>query len=287
MGFSRGWALRQGARRKEFAKGPTAASLARPAQPPFAHTRIFNQRKVYMSVARPLTCIVVDDNEMNRLTLEHLIELTEGLVLVASLGDAVGALDFLRRHPPVDFLLLDIEMPHLSGLELARILPPPQPEIILVTSHRDFVVEAFALHAADYLVKPVEPARFQQAAAAPPARAPAAAAELPAPDDHDQHLFVKVNNKLVRLDFGDVLFIEALSTYSVLVTATQRHIVYATLKAVGERLPFGHFQRVHRSYIVNTQRIDSVEDHLLHLGPYEVPVGKSYQDAFYRSLRNL
>ncbi|TPG72236.1 LytR/AlgR family response regulator transcription factor [Hymenobacter nivis] len=243
-----------------------------------------------MPPAPPLTCVVVDDNEMNRLTLEHLIELTDGLVLVASLGDAMGALDFLRRHPPVDLLLLDIEMPHLSGLELARILPTPQPEIILVTSHRDFAVEAFALHAADYLVKPVEPARFQQAvrrAAARRAAPPAATAELPAPDDQDQHLFVKVNNKLVRLDFGDVLFIEALSTYSVLVTATQRYIVYATLKALAERLPFGHFQRVHRSYIVNTQRIESVEDHLLHLGPYEVPVGKSYQEAFYRSLRSL
>lgn len=243
-----------------------------------------------MSVAPPLNCIVVGDNEMNRLTLEHLIELTDGLVLVASLGNAVGALDFLRRHPPVDLLLLDIEMPHLSGLELARILPQPQPEIILVTSHRDFAVEAFALHAADYLVKPVEPARFQQAVRRVAARRAAprlAAAELPASDDHDQHLFVKVNNRLVRLDFGNVLFIEALSTYSMLVTATQRHIVYITLKALGERLPFGHFRRVHRSYIVNTQRIDAVEAHLLHLGPYEVPVGKSYQDAFYRSLRNL
>ncbi|OGX91107.1 LytR/AlgR family response regulator transcription factor [Hymenobacter coccineus] len=243
-----------------------------------------------MAATVPLTCVVVDDNEMNRLTLEHLIELTDGLKLVASLGDSVGALDFLRNNPPVDLLLLDIEMPYLSGLELARILPRPQPEIILVTSHRDFAVEAFALNAADYLVKPVEPNRFQQAvrrAAARRTAPPAATAELPPPDDHDQHLFVKVNNKLVRLDFSDVLFIEALSTYSVLVTATQRHIVYATLKALGERLPFGHFQRVHRSYIVNTQRIESVEDHLLHLGPYEVPVGKSYQDAFYRSLRNL
>jgi DNA-binding LytR/AlgR family response regulator len=204
----------------------------------------------------------------------------------------VGALDFLRQHPPVDLLLLDIEMPHLSGLELARILPPPQPEIILVTSHRDFAVEAFALHAADYLVKPVEPARFHKAVQRVATRRAAlalaaTAAELPVFDDRDQHLFVKVNNKLVRLDFGDVLFIEALSTYSVLVTATQRYIVYATLKALSERLPFGHFQRVHRSYIVNTQRIDAVEDHLLQLGPYEVPVGKSYQDAFYRSLRNL
>ena len=70
-------------------------------------------------------------------------------------------------------------------------------------------------------------------------------------------------------------------------TATRRHIICITLRTLGERLPFGHFQRVHRSYIVNTQRIDAVEDHLLHLGPYKVPVGKSYQNAFYRSLRSL
>ena len=134
-----------------------------------------------MSVAPPLSCIVVDDNEMSRLTLEHLIGLTDGLVLVASLGDAVGALDFLCRHPLVDLLLLDIEMPHLSGLELARILPQPQPEIILVTSHRDFAVEAFALQVADYLVKPVEPARFQQAVRRVAARraAPRRAWQLP------------------------------------------------------------------------------------------------------------
>ncbi|MFD1466682.1 LytR/AlgR family response regulator transcription factor [Hymenobacter caeli] len=243
-----------------------------------------------MLPALPLTCAVIDDNEMNRLTLEHLVELTESLTLVASLADGVQALNFLRTHPPVDLLLLDIEMPHLSGLDLVRALPQPAPAIVLVTSHRDFAVEAFALHVADYLVKPVDFARFHQAVARVVARRsppPEATAVLPAPGSPDQHLFVKVNNKLVRLNFGDVLFIEAMSTYSVLVTAAQKHIVYATLKALEERLPFAHFQRVHRSYIVNTQRIEAVEDNTLRLGPYEVPVGKSYQEEFYRSLRNL
>ena len=241
-----------------------------------------------MTAAPPLTCVIIDDNEMNRLTLEHLVELTDSLTLVASLADGTRALTFLRSHPPVDLLLLDIEMPHLSGLDLVRVLPRPAPQVVLVTSHRGFAVEAFALHVADYLVKPVEYGRFQQAigrvaAQRPPA--PAGPGPEQAPGDH--HLFVKVNNKLVRLDFDDVLYIEALSTYSVLVTPTQKHIVYATLKALAERLPFAHFRRVHRSYIVNTQRIEAVEDHQLRLGPYAVPVGKSYQEEFYRSLHNL
>ncbi|RZK89210.1 MAG: LytTR family transcriptional regulator, partial [Hymenobacter sp.] len=88
-------------------------------------------------------------------------------------------------------------------------------------------------------------------------------------------------------NFDNVLYIEALSTYSVLVTPTQKHIVYLTLKNLAERLPFDHFQRVHRSYIVNMQRIEAVEDYMLKLGPYEVPVGKSYQEEFSKNLRSL
>ncbi len=246
-----------------------------------------------MSSPRPLTCVIIDDNEFNRLTLEHLVSMNESLTLLASLSDGIAALRFLESSPPVDLLLLDIEMPELSGLDLVRILPQPTPAIILVTSHRDFAVEAFDLRVVDYLIKPVNFARFHQAITralaqreARPAR-PEATALLPEPGSPDQHLFVKVNNRMVRLNFDDVLFIEALSTYSVLVTATQKHIVYATLKSLEERVPFGHFQRVHRSYIVNTQRIEVIEDNMLRLGPYEVPVGKSYLEAFHRSLRNL
>lgn len=237
----------------------------------------------------PLACVIIDDNEMNRLTLEHFVELTPSLVLSASLADGVQALNFLQARPAVDLLLLDIEMPHLSGLDLVRLLPTPQPEVILVTSHRDFAVEAFSLQVADYLVKPVDYARFHQAVAkmvarrraAPVPAAPATSAGAGA------ELFVKVNNKMIRLNFDDVLYIEAMSTYSIIVTASHKHIVYATLKALEERLPFAHFQRVHRSYIVNTRQIAAIEDNMLQLGSYEVPVGKSYQDAFFRSLPNL
>ena len=238
----------------------------------------------------PLRCVIIDDNEINRLTLEHFVEMTDTLALTASLPDGVQGLNFLRETPTVDILLLDIEMPHLSGLDLVRLLPQPQPEVILVTTHRDFAVEAFALRITDYLVKPVDYARFTQAIdrAKESRRAAVAAAAPPAAElTGSNELFVKVNNRMVRLDFDDVLYIEALSTYSVLVTRTQKHIVYLTLKALTERLPFAHFQRVHRSYIVNTRRIDAIEDNMLQLGQYEVPVGRSYQDEFFQKLRNL
>ncbi len=240
-----------------------------------------------MPTTNRLTCLIVDDNEINRLTLEHLVDLTPELELVGSLPGALETLAFFRGGGQCDLLLLDVEMPTLTGLELAKLLPRPTPAIVLVTTHREFAVAAFELQAVDYLVKPVEFVRFSQAVAKvlaqrpAPAPAPAKVAE-PATD-----LFVKVGTKTIKINFDEVLYIEALSTYSVLVTTTQKHIVYLTLKALSERLPFAHFVRVHRSYIVNVRRIEAIEDNMLKLGPYEVPVGKSYQEEFTRHLRNL
>ncbi len=237
-----------------------------------------------------LTCVIVDDNEINRLTLEHLVDLTPELTLVASLPGGVEALHFFRQGGQCDLLLLDVEMPNLSGLELAKLLPAPAPAIVLVTTHRTFAVAAFELQAVDYLVKPVEFARFSQAIAKVLASRPAArpaAPSTPAKAAVGTELFVKVGTRTIKVDFDDVLYIEALSTYSVLVTPTHKHIVYLTLKSLAERLPFDHFLRVHRSYIVNMQRIEAVEDYMLKLGPYEVPVGKSYQEEFNKNLRSL
>lgn len=235
-----------------------------------------------------LTCLIVDDNEINRLTLEHLVDLTPELELVGSLPGALETLAFFRGGGRCDLLLLDVEMPTLTGLELAKLLPQPAPAIVLVTTHREFAVAAFELQVVDYLVKPVEFVRFSQAVAKVLAQRPAApAAPAPKAAESPADLFVKVGTKTIKINFDDVLYIEALSTYSVLVTTTQKHIVYLTLKALMERLPFAHFVRVHRSYIVNVRRIEAIEDNMLKLGPYEVPVGKSYQEEFTRHLRSL
>lgn len=235
----------------------------------------------------PLTCVIVDDNEMSRLALEHFVALTPGLALAATLPDGLAALHFLQTHPPIDLLLLDIEMPHLTGLELIRVLPPPLPAIVLVTSHHAFAAEAFGLPVADYLLKPVEYARFWQAVQQVRARQPQPRPPLPLPLPDNSNVFAKVNGRLVRINFDDVYYIEALSTYSVLVTATHKHIVHVTLKRLEEQLPFRHFVRVHRSYIVNTHHIDAVDDHQLVVGPYTVPVGKLHKAELMRRLAPL
>ncbi|QKG53956.1 LytR/AlgR family response regulator transcription factor [Hymenobacter sp. BRD67] len=264
-----------------------------------------------MATSTSLACVIIDNNEIDIYILEHLVQLTGSLQLVASFTDAVQALDFLQSHPEVQLVLLDIDMPELTGLELVRMLAAPHPEIVIITSHRDHALDAFELHVADYLIKPVDYARFRksidlivqryhkpaaerQVASGPDPHVASGvmlAFPLPEalldPDGASQDLFVKVNNRLVRLNFNDVLYIEAMSTYSVFVTPKQKYIVHLTLKSIAERLPFVNFRRVHRSYMVNTKLIDSIEDNVLTLAGHEVPLAKSYQEELYHSLRSL
>ena len=234
-----------------------------------------------------LTCAIIDDDEINRLTLEHYIELSPNLKLEASLADGIAGLTFFREGNKVDVLFLDIEMPHLNGLDLLRVLTDP-PEVIITTARQDFAVDAFELQVADYLVKPFEFGRFTQAVQRVQSRQATSVAptpETPASPD----LFVKVNSRMVRINFDEVLYVEALSDYVNIVTPKHKYIVYTTLKALETRLSsLPSFVRVHRSYLLNTQHIESIEDNTANLhGGHFVPIGKSYQDGFYKGLQRI
>lgn len=243
-------------------------------------------------MSKLLTCAIIDDEEINRLTLEHYISLTSSLQLVTSLDDALQGLEYFRAGNRVDVLFLDVQMPQLNGLDLLRILPDP-PIVILTTAHEDFAVDAFDLRVTDYLVKPFDYARFSRAVQrallqheTPVAAAAPAPTAAPAPPDND--LFVKVNSKMVRINFDEVLYIEALSDYVVIVTEKQKYIVYTTMKSLDARLPFEHFVRVHRSYIINLKRIEAIEDGAAVVpGGQHVPIGKSYQEAFFSKLNRI
>lgn len=244
-----------------------------------------------MSNPGALTCLVIDDDTMNRLTLEHYIGLTESLQLVASLSDGAQGLNFFRAGNKVDLLFLDVEMPNLSGLELLRVLPDP-PEVILATSYEHFAVDAFALRVTDYLVKPFDYARFSQAVQRVLERRPTSTIQPATPSapaaPPSSDVFVKVNNRMVRLNFDEVLYIEALSDYVTIVTTKQKHIVYTTLKSFAARLSFDHFVRVHRSYILNMKQVESIEDNTARLpGGHQIPIGVSYQEAFFKNLNRF
>jgi DNA-binding LytR/AlgR family response regulator len=193
----------------------------------------------------------------------------------------------MEQNPEVQLLFLDIQMPGISGLEVLEKLPADLTvRTILTTGDREFAVEAFELEAFDYLVKPISQERFK--ASIERARKAIAVESRSLEGQKIKEFFFKTSNKFVRVRTEEILYIEALSDYVVLVMEQgPKHIVHSTMKAMEEKLvPFG-FMRIHRSYIANLDKVQAVAEHQATLGGRKVPVSKSYQDDFYEKIKNL
>ena len=223
-----------------------------------------------------LRCLVVDDDPLSVQVVLNCIANTPFLTSEGSFTNPVEAAEALRTRP-VDLLFLDVEMPLLSGIDLLRTLQHP-PLVVLITSSKDYAVQAFEQAVVDYLVKPVSYPRFLQAAqkalkmAQRPPTAGADAIEAPDAD----FTFVKVDSKLVRVAFDDVRYVEALGDYVHIVTGQSKLIVYSTMKAVEEKFPAGRFVRVHRSFIVNVNHIQALEDNAVVVEKKHISVGQTY-----------
>lgn len=231
-----------------------------------------------------LNCIVVDDDALSRKAIENLVKQTAGLELLGAFGDAVTAANFLQENE-ADILLLDVEMPQMNGLELIQAMPR-QAEVILVTSKEKYAVPAFDLNVTDYILKPVDYPRFLKAigkareALAPPASEEPSAL-VPG------KLFVKVDQNLIGIDIDSVSVVEAMADYVRIYTDAKRYTVYSSMKGIANKLPNNQFMRVHRSYIVNLSRINSIEDNTLVIGERLIPVGVTYQKTLMARLNTL
>ena len=244
-----------------------------------------------------MTCLIVDDDPVARALLGRFVERYDGLTLGGAFEDAVAATNALRVMD-ADLLFLDVEMPEMTGLEMAEALGDDGPQVILVTSKAEYARDAFEIEATDYLVKPPTYARFHKAverarrradAFATPASEPAAsepecAGAGLAPTDS---LFVKVDGRLVKLDLGVLDWVEAQKDYVLFRAAGAEHLVYATMKAVEARLPGEAFARVHRSYLVRVGAIEDLEDGSLVVGDKVIPVGASYRARLMERLNTL
>ena len=229
------------------------------------------------SSAAPLRCLVVDDDPLSVQVVLNCITNTPFLVAEGSCTSPAEAAEYLRTQP-VDLLFLDVEMPLMSGIELLRTIQHP-PLVVLITSSKDYAVQAFEHAVVDYLVKPVSYARFLQAAqkALETAQRSIAGTDAIQASAHDaEFTFVKVDSKLVRVNFEDVRFVEALGDYVHIVTSQSKLIVASTLKAVEEKFPSGNFMRVHRSFIVNLNRVQVLEDNSLVVDGKYIPIGQTY-----------
>lgn len=230
-----------------------------------------------------ITCLIVDDNDLSRLTLHQLVLQTGRLRVTGECKDAIEAHRNITANPP-DLVLLDIEMPGMTGIELLKILPK-QTLAILTTSKKDYAVEAFDLNVVDYLVKPVNLPRLMQAIDKVQDILSRNEEEITAAAD--DYLFIRDNNMLKKLRLEEILWIEAMGDYVKIRTQSQWHIVHTTLKAVEEKLNSARLMRVHRSYIISLDKIDSIEDGAVNIINTPIPVAESYRSKLIQKIKLL
>jgi two-component system, LytTR family, response regulator len=238
----------------------------------------------------PLRCLVVDDDPLSVQIVRTCIGNTPFLEATAACGSAIEAAEVLRTQA-FDVLFLDVEMPLMSGLDLLRTLPDP-PQVVLITSSQSYAVQAFEFAVADYLLKPLSYPRFLQAANKvleniTTQRAADEADATVASTSNAEYTFVKVDNKLVRVDFADVLYVEALGDYVHLVTTRSKLIVYSTMRAIEEKFPAQRFVRVHRSFIINIAYVQALEDNSLLINDKYIPIGQTYMRGLSQRLNRL
>jgi DNA-binding LytR/AlgR family response regulator len=231
-----------------------------------------------------MNCLIVDDNKMARMAMKQLVSQVNDLVLVGECDNAMEAYNKVNKES-IDLLLLDIEMPGMTGLELTKNLGDKSPLIIFTTAKTDYAVEAFELNVVDYVIKPVSPARFLQAIEK--AREVMESNKQDVQVGEKEFVFVRDNGILKRIDINDILYLEAMGDYVKVHTQQKFHVVHSTLKAIGEKLPPSKFMRVHRSYIVALNKIDFIEEGVINIGKNPIPVADAYRGTLNQQLNLL
>lgn len=218
-------------------------------------------------------CMIVDDEPVAIRVMERHLAKINHYEVVTSCTDVRAASEYLARSR-VDLLLLDIEMPEWNGIQLFRTLEHP-PALILVTAHRDYAVEGFELNAVDYLMKPVSFPRFVEAL---DRFETSRSVEGPDPNPSNGFLFVTVDRRKKKINLDDILYVESLKDYIRIHTDRERIITKETTTDFEHRLPSSTFLRIHRSFIVNVTKIDTVSSDEISLGTRQLPVGRSYKE---------
>ncbi len=231
-----------------------------------------------------MNCLIVDDNKIARTTLKQLASQVKDVVVSGECADAMNAYNLMQEHS-IDILFLDIEMPGMTGLELIRNLGKKSPVIIFTTSKKDYAAEAFELNVADYIVKPVTPARFLQALEKAREICQSNTEEVTMAED--EFIFIRDSNIVRKLALQDIMYAEAMGDYVKLFTPQKFYAVHTTLKTVEERLPANSFMRVHRSYIVAVGKIDTIQEGTIIIGGKPIPVADAYRSALNKRMNVL
>jgi len=221
-----------------------------------------------------ITCIITDDEPFARKGLQGYIEKIGFLDLKGVCEDALQLSDLLQKQP-VDLLFLDIQMPHITGIEFIKAFPRP-PKVIFTTAFEQYALQGFELDVIDYLLKPISYERFLKAAWKArdyfALRGEKESAAIP-------YMFAKSNGKLEKINFDEILFIEGMENYVSIYFENKKLIIHTTIKSLLDKLPVGQFIQTHKSYIAAINKVDTIEGNTLHIQKHQVPVSKYLREA--------
>lgn len=231
-----------------------------------------------------LKAIAIDDEPLALRLVSDYIGKTPFLELAGTFDNPLDAIDFLTREP-VDLIFVDIQMPDLTGIEFARSLEVA-PKIIFTTAYEKYALEGFKLNAIDYLLKPFSYEEFLKAAQKARKQTELEAGALSSIEANNQFLFLKSEYKIRRISFNDILYIEGMKDYIKVFTAGNDKPVLSlnSMKSLEQKLPESKFMRVHRSFIVNLERIDTIERNRIIFGKVYIPVSDQYNEKFQEYL---
>lgn len=230
-----------------------------------------------------MNCIIVDDDKLARTSVRILITQVDFLHLKQECATPVEAFNYLQKED-VDLIFLDVEMPEMSGIELIKNLEK-RPIVILITSKENYAVEAFELNVADYIIKPVTLPRFTKAVSKAKELFDSKDYKVDIKKDKD-YIFVRSNSILTKIKLNDITYIHALGDYINIYTSEKdkRYTIHCTLKIMEEKLPVNKFFRLHRSYLVALDHVDTVEDNTAYVGKQYLPIGEPFKKELLRKL---
>ena len=225
-----------------------------------------------------MNCLIVDDNKMARSVLRHQINEVDFLNLVAECEDVMQATDILNKEK-IDLMLLDVQMPEISGIDFLK-NTPQRPHVILITSRPEYAIEAFEYNVVDYILKPVMEDRLMKALLRVKEIYERSSKTF---NQEKEYFFFREKGVISKLMISDILYIQALGDYITIQTHDKKHVIHYTLTAIEKELPAEKFLRVHRSYIAALNKIETLESGTAYIQQYNIPVSdKQYSTLMTR-----
>lgn len=229
-----------------------------------------------------MNCIIIDDEPLARSEMRSLIAEISGIDILGEFSNALSALEFLKDNE-VDLIFLDIEMPMVTGLEFAEMLPKKS-LIIFTTAYSQYALKSYELEAVDYLLKPIDPQRLEKAidkAVLYTELLSKNTVKNTVESNTADFLFIKAERRFYKISFSDIKFIEGLKDYVVIYTKQQKLITAMNLKTIHQKISGETFIRVSKSYVVNMNYIDSFDNHNIYIEDSEIPLGEVYRSEFF------